>query len=524
MTDDLDPVLRARLERLAAAVPVPPERTVPVPPADAVGPVTWIGPRWRGRRSGVSGAGALVAAVLALAIVLGPAFFGVGSNPSVVVDSVTAGAFRLTLQSPKDRYAAQEPIDVEATLEYLGDEPSIEVYSHPGMPGFGVEQLDGPHGAVANPGYRMSCVSYQFRRGESVTFPFVKSGGLVPGAADYEFMRAYLNITDGRPDPVLRLPEGRWRIFSIADFAMGDCGPNHYELEAEITVVVEGPGPSPAVVTGSGFVASPALVEPSPSPSVAVRASPTLFPEHGLPYPEGCATYALSARRCAYIVDWARQQAGLTAAETLTVELLGDPACPDGDAAGCEIIRTTSFIVRVRLTTPASVSSDHPLFCGVGGQWTLLCTDQPRIQVGSPMVGYHDIPCSGEAPEHPCATPLPTIEPAAAAAAVPLEVAAIAIPIDHIGPYSVPVGQAVLPNGILSAAEFGLVDDAPTDVLLGPEGMFLDIRSLDGGEAFKNVYERGWHAGTERVEAILTFTVEWFEPGAALHVNDVLVR
>lgn len=39
MTDDLDPVLRARLERLAAAVPVPPERTVPVPPADAVGPV-----------------------------------------------------------------------------------------------------------------------------------------------------------------------------------------------------------------------------------------------------------------------------------------------------------------------------------------------------------------------------------------------------------------------------------------------------------------------------------------------------
>lgn len=458
----------------------------------------------------------LASAALALVMVFAAAFFGGGGpDPSGVIDSVTAVDFRLTLQSPKERYAAQEPIDVVATLEYLGDEPSIEVSSHPGMPGFGVEQLDGPH--RADPGYRLSCVRYEFRRGEPVTFPFAKSGGLVPGAADFEFMRDYLNVTDDRPDPVLRLPTGTWRIFAIADFAVGDCGPNHYDLEANITVVVEGPEPPVAKATASGSVASPSPVRPSPT------ASATLPPEHGLPYPEGCAAYALSARRCAYIVDWARQQAGLTAGEALTVELLGDPACPTGDAPSCGIMRTTSFIVRIRLTTPAGVASDHPVFCGVGGGSTLLCTEEPRIEVHSPMEAYHDIPCTGEATDS-CATPVPTIETAAAAAAVPLNVAAIEIPIDHVGPYSIPVGQAVLPNGILSAAEFGLVDDAPTDILLGPEGMFLEITSLDGGQAFKNVYERGWHAGTERIEATLTFTVEWFEAGAVLHVKDVRVR
>jgi hypothetical protein len=519
MTNDLDPALRARLDRLARAVPVAPER--------ALRPVASVGPRWRRGSSG-SGAGALIAVALALIIVFAAAFVGGGSAPSAVMDTRTAGDFRLTLQSPKDYYAAQEPIDVVASLEYIGEDPSIEVYSHPGMPGFGVQEVDGAHRS-ASPGYRMSCVPYRFRRGEPVTFPFAKSGGMVPGAAEFEFMRDYLNVTDNRPDPVLRLPEGTWRIFAIADFAIGDCGPNHYDLEVEIPVVVEGPeasvrAPSPA----SPSAATPSPAEPSPVASTTIAPEVTLPPlDVAVPYPEGCAAYDLSARRCAYIVDWARQQAGIDARDPVTIELLGDPARPTGDAASCGIDRAggMSFVVRVRLTTTAGGVSDHPLFCGMGGQWTLLCTDEPQIQIGSPtMNGYTDVPCSGEAPENPCATPVPTIEPAAAAAAVPLNVVAIDIPIDHVGLYSIPIGQAVLPNGILSEAQFGLIDDEPSDVLLGPEGMFLGIESLDGGQAFKNIYERGWHPGTERVQATLTFTVEWFEDGAVLQVKDVHVR
>jgi len=39
-----------------------------------------------------------------------------------------------------------------------------------------------------------------------------------------------------------------------------------------------------------------------------------------------------------------------------------------------------------------------------------------------------------------------------------------------------------------------------------------------------SIYEHGWHAGTERVRATLTFTVESFQPGAVLEVIDISVR
>ena len=456
---------------------------------------------------------------LALVIVFAAALFGGGANPSEVSDSVTAVDFRLTLQSPKDRYAAQEPIDIVATLEYLGDEPSIEVSSHPGMPGFGVEALDGSH-RVANPGYRMSCVRYQFRRGEPVTFPFAKSGGLVPGAADFEFMREYLNVTDGRPDPVLRLPAGRWRIFAIADFAVGDCGPNHYDLEAEVTVVVGAPDQNAEASESALPTASP-TTRPSPSPSVAP--SPTMPPPHvAVPYPDGCAAYRLSDRRCAYIVDWAKKEAGIGAGDPVSVELLGDHACPSDDTVPCGVMRTMAFIVRVRLTTQSGESSDHPVFCGLGGEMTLLCTERPRIWISTPMNGYTDVPCQTE--NGPCATPLPTIDPAAAAAAEPLSVPSLDIVIDHIGAYSIPVGEAVLPNGILSEAAFGLADDMPSSVLLNPGFMYLEVTSLEGGPPFDNYYRRGWHDGTERVQVTLTFTVEWMEADTVLEVTGIRVH
>ena len=118
---------------------------------------------------------------------------------------------------------------------------------------------------------------------------------------------------------------------------------------------------------------------------------------------------------------------------------------------------------------------------------------------------------------------LPTIDPAAAAEARPLDIATLDIPIDHIGSYSITLGTAVLPNGILSTATFGLIDDTPSDVLISGDGMLLSVTSLDGGPPFDNYYSRGWRAGTESVQAMLTFTVEWFEPGAMLQVTAIHV-
>jgi hypothetical protein len=139
------------------------------------------------------------------------------------------------------------------------------------------------------------------------------------------------------------------------------------------------------------------------------------------------------------------------------------------------------------------------------------------------MAGYRDVPCLGEAPGG-CATPLPAIEPSAAAAARGLELSAVDVGIDHLGDFAVPLGQAVLPNGVLSDAVYGLADERPSNVLVSPDGLFLEIRSLDGGPPFRNAYERGWHPRPETVEAVLRFTIEWFEPGAILQVRDIRVR
>jgi hypothetical protein len=269
----------------------------------------------------------------------------------------------------------------------------------------------------------------------------------------------------------------------------------------DVTASAESPGPTP---DASG---SPSKGE---SPPVAVSSST---------FPDECPAYGLSARRCAYIVDWALREAGV-AADEATVELLGDPDCP-GNPAGC--VRTTIFVVRVRVTPENGPASDHSVFCGVGGQFSLLCTETPQIALLSPTInGYHDQPCGEDGAPESCASPVPSIAPSAAKMAVPLRVPSLTIPIDHTGRYVVDVGDAVLPNGILSEATATLRDDVRTDVLI-PEKIWLEVIGDDGVPLW-NIYEHGWRSGTERVHVRFVFTVDAFDPGARLEISDVLVR
>lgn len=291
-------------------------------------------------------------------------------------------------------------------------------------------------------------------------------------------------------------------------------------------IVIRGPARAPA----TGAQSPPAVVATGPTQSasaatVVPSARPTMPPAGvALPYPDGCAAYGLSTRRCDYIVAWAKRGAGYGETDQVRAQLLGDPECPDGSTT-CSVVRTMSFIVRVRLIGPDGVSSDVPVFCGVEGNHSLLCTDKPVIQRRSPtMGGYTDVPCAGEAPDNPCASPVPTPDASAVAAARPLHVPRLDIPIDHIGTYTIQVGEASLPNGILSEASFDLVNESPTNVLVSSDGVFLQIESLDGGLPFENIYAHGWHPGTERVSATLTFTVESYDPGAVLEVTNLTVR
>jgi hypothetical protein len=255
-------------------------------------------------------------------------------------------------------------------------------------------------------------------------------------------------------------------------------------------------------VAGCGLL--PILPDPDRLPGVVV-------------YPDGCDEYGFSQRRCDAIVLWARDQLPAGHAAIRAIELAPNPE-PEAVRLG------GSFTALVRFRLEDGTTQEFPLYCGLGGHWSILCTEKPEIRISSPtMGGYRDIPCAGEAPDG-CATPLPTLEPAAADASRPLTIAARDITIDREGKFEISLGQAVLPNGILSEASFSL-RDAFTQSLSVGDGVWLDIRPIEpGAPPFDNYYQRGWHEGTETVDAVLVFEVVSFEPGATLELRDIVVR
>ena len=529
MSDPEDGDLQRRLERLAQAVPV--RSTMRLQRVEAQKP------RSRGLAT-VSGLGALVvigvvAFVVAVAGLAGRMPGAPVASPSAsastsltaapivpVVGSANDGTFRLDIRADADRYDPNDPIGVSATLTYLGPAATFTVGTSPDIVNFGVEEIGGNR--RVDPVWRLDCTSVTYKQDQGVDYPFVKSGGYDPSDPKDAFVRQYMNDANGVQ---LRLPAGQWRIFATTDLMDGTCPGAEHRLTASVTVVVGGAVAPPAAS------ATPLASEPSraPQPSGTTvsspASSPTLPPpDVALPYPDGCAAYGLSVRRCAYIVDVARQDAGYAPDEPLTVDLLGDPDCHVADPLACGGFRTIAFIVRVRLTSQVGTSVDQSMFCGVGPElYSLLCSEHPQIAITSPTTnGYRDVPCSSE--NGPCASPIPAPDPDALKASSSLQVPSLDIPIDHAGAYSIDLGQAVLPNGLLTEASFQLADDAPTNLLVTPDGMKLAIASLDGGPPFENAYVRGWHEGTERVSVTLTFTVDSFDPGAVLQVLDLVVR
>ena len=98
------------------------------------------------------------------------------------------------------------------------------------------------------------------------------------------------------------------------------------------------------------------------------------------------------------------------------------------------------------------------------------------------------------------------------------------VPIDHVGPYEVVIGAATLPNGILTEATFGFGDDWPDGVSIADASVRLEVRSKADGRPIVNIYEHGRVDGVEPVDAVLVFDVDDFDPGASLHIRNVVVR
>jgi len=173
--------------------------------------------------------------------------------------------------------------------------------------------------------------------------------------------------------------------------------------------------------------------------------------------------------------------------------------------------------IHLRLSLADGSTLDGDVCVGSGIGRGLECTDDPHLWVGTASEGYRDV--------FPDTSPVPSADPAAVASAVPLHVGWVRVPIDHTGPYEVPLGTGSLPNGILTKASATLVDDWPEDINIRDARIRLDLRSLEqDGRPFDNLYRHGWRPGVERFAAFLVFDVRRYSPGAVMELRDISVR
>jgi hypothetical protein len=152
-----------------------------------------------------------------------------------VSDSMSAQNFELRLTADDAEHAANEPIDVEATLTYTGPDAGAILYgSGTGPIGFSVVRLeDGFNPGGSGPAFTSDCSQHAFAQGQPVRYLFQKSGGFSADDPNARVYEAYLN------DPLLRLPPGTWRIGAGAGGSLGrDCTGLHLNLQAEIVVTV----------------------------------------------------------------------------------------------------------------------------------------------------------------------------------------------------------------------------------------------------------------------------------------------
>jgi hypothetical protein len=230
----------------------------------------------------------------------------------------------------------------------------------------------------------------------------------------------------------------------------------------------------------------------------------------GGPYPEACAQWSYSARRCEAIVDRARRTAHVAEADIQAISLL-----PFERAVGMGGGQVA--LVRFELATGAAVDQD--VWC-VGVGRGPACGEETRIWV---LGGVdHDVPCAWEAPAG-CATLPPTPPAVAVSAATPFRLASLDIPLDHEGRYEIPLGSATLPNGYLSERSFRLADDSPDSFWID-DGVLLEIRPEIAGRPPVGSIYRDPFDGPEPVTVFLVFEVTDLDSPSVLQIIDVVVR
>ncbi|HLX34278.1 MAG TPA: hypothetical protein VKR30_03435 [Candidatus Limnocylindrales bacterium] len=241
---------------------------------------------------------------------------------------------------------------------------------------------------------------------------------------------------------------------------------------------------------------------PTPAPSVVI----------GTRYELGGNCHEkFSTDRCEALAFGAAQELQVDFGTITSVDVVPNP----DPSAGIDFAHRTFLEVGFRDGSHTAATISCP---GIAAAFDPPCMPVPVVPLafpGGPGSGYRDTPEN--------ATPFPSLEASAVAGARPLEVKARVVPVAKLGPQTITLGQALLPNGYLASANLALSDPWPSDVIF-QDGVQLVLSPAAGGPPLENLYDHGWHPGDEAIVVLLTFDVAWFEPGASFTVVDVVVR
>jgi len=241
-----------------------------------------------------------------------------------------------------------------------------------------------------------------------------------------------------------------------------------------------------------------------------------MFGPQGGPYPGACSELGFPARQCAAMVTRAETQSGVKAADATAIDIL--PPSDDG-----QMHLGGGMISRVRFHLADATERTEEIWCiGVGGGDDDVCHSDPIIYIGARHVD-RDVPCTGDTdPPTGCATEPPTPRPEIQAQARPLRVPVLDIPLDHLGSYRIPVGEAGLPDGAFTGSSASLVDERPTNFWIRDADLVIepvDPTRQPIGSIFRDPFD-----GVEPVSVSLEFTVTELSPGAVLQVRDIVVE
>ncbi len=154
------------------------------------------------------------------------------SNPELAAGTARQGELTLSVTAEPAVMAVGETIDVRATVSNEGEGPLVVSGPGSGIVFFSVTRVqDGL--SSGPPVIEDDCSPHEFAPGQSVVYPFKKSGAFTDDDADADFRRSYF------ADPELRLPSGTWRIdISTAGVVGEECRGEPLEIEISLVVTV----------------------------------------------------------------------------------------------------------------------------------------------------------------------------------------------------------------------------------------------------------------------------------------------